>query len=35
MYQIIDLYGGQIIPAPSEYRIMFQGKYLAVIWIYV
>ena len=34
MYQLIKLYGGQMAPNPSEYRILFQGNYLAAIWIY-
>ena len=35
MYQLIKLYGGQMASNPSEYRILFQGKYLAAIWIYI
>lgn len=35
MLQIIELYGGTITPDPFEYRIVFQGKYLGAIWIYV
>jgi len=35
MFQIIELHGGKMIPDPTQYRIIFQGKYLAAIWIYV
>lgn len=35
MFIVLDLYGGEVFPNPTEYRIMFQGKYLAAIWIFV
>ena len=34
MIIIMDLYGSKIARDPLNYKVLFEGKYIGVVWMY-